>query len=106
MESDDQGRAHQTFVGRFNIETFIVAPGEDHAPVIHHDLPFPDASSNPRTNPVHTFHLGLWFNSPAESLAAGCSGATTPFNGEHKAGPQVLSTRNFANEMGPLRNVQ
>ena len=50
-------------------------------------------------------HLGLWFNSPKDAVAAGCAGATTPFNGEHDAGVQALSTRNFPDLAGPLRQV-
>ncbi len=106
MQTDGSGNATGTFVGRFNIETFIVAPGVGtQAPVI-----FPtDVSTNPTTPPVHTFHLGLWFNSPADAHAAGCQAsptATTPFNGEHNAGTQVLSTRNFAPNNGPLDKIQ
>jgi hypothetical protein len=80
-----------------------VATGSGPAPVVHNSPPFPDASSNPVTAPVHTFHLGLWFNSPVDAAAAGCPGGTTPFNGDHTAGVQALSTRNFANDQGPLR---
>jgi hypothetical protein len=29
----------------------------------------------------------------------------TPFNGEHNAGIQVLNTSNFADDHGPLRQV-
>jgi hypothetical protein len=68
-----------------------------------------DATTNPAFNPVQTYHLGLWFNSPADAFAAGCQAsptAMTPFNGEHNAGTQALSTRNFPNDHGPLRNVQ
>jgi hypothetical protein len=75
------------------------------APIVHNQPPFPDASSNPATRPVHTFHLGLWFNSPADAQAAGCGNGVTPFNGDHNAGVQVLSTRNFADDMGPLRQL-
>jgi hypothetical protein len=96
---------HGQFIGRFNVETFIVAPGSAPAPVVHNQPPFPDASSNPATAPVHTFHLGLWFNDPADAVKAGCSGNVTPFNGDHNAGIQVLSTRNFANDQGPLRRL-
>src|SRR5207249_11374360 len=60
IETDDFGRAHQRFIGRFNLETFIVAPGQAPAPVVHNV----DAPTNPATPPVHTYHLGLWFNSP------------------------------------------
>jgi hypothetical protein len=59
----------------------------------------------PATAPVHTYHLGLWFNSPADAVAAGCPGATTPFNGDHTAGVQVLNTSNFPNDQGPLRSL-
>jgi hypothetical protein len=110
IETDNSGpnvdsNGHGHFVGRFSIETFIVAPGTAPAPVVHNQPPFPDASSNPQTAPVHTFHLGLWFNSPADAVKAGCPGNVTPFNGDHNAGIQVLSTRNFANAQGPLRQL-
>jgi hypothetical protein len=106
METNARGKASETFIGRFNIETFIVAPGVAPAPVVHNDPPFPDANSNPATAPVHTFHLGLWFNSPVDAAAAGCPNAVTPFNGEHNAGIQVLSTRNFPDNEGPLRQLE
>ena len=105
IETDDEGEGHQRFIGRFSIETFIVAPGIVPAPVVHNQAPFPDANSNPQTAPVHTFHLGLWFNSPADAVKAGCPGATTPFNGDHTAGVQVLNTSNFADDQGPLRQL-
>jgi len=105
MESGKDGRAVGDFVGRFNLETFIVAPGSGTAPVVHDDAPFPDASTNPATAPIHTFHLGLWFGSPAVAVKAGCPGTVTPFNGDHAAGIQVLSTRNFSNANGPLRRL-
>ena len=99
MESDSLGRAQGTFIGRFNEETFIVAPGTGPAPVVHNT----DAAANPPTKPVHTFHLGLWFNSPAEAQAAGCPNTVTPFNGEHNAGIQALATNGFTPANGPLR---
>jgi len=48
--------------------------------------------------------VGLWFGSPEAAVAAGCPNTTTPFNGDHTAGIQVLSTRNFTGS-GPLRNL-
>jgi hypothetical protein len=72
IETNGSGRGHERFIGRFNIETFIVAPGVARAPVVHNDPPFPDAGQNPTTAPVHTFHLGLWFNDPADAVKAGC----------------------------------
>jgi len=107
IETNGEGKGHQRFIGRFNIETFIVAqpPGGQEAPVVHDQPPFPDASLNPATEPVHTYHLGLWFNSPQDAVAAGCPGAVTRFNGDHTAGIQVLSTRNFQNLDGPLRQL-
>jgi hypothetical protein len=105
MDSNDAGVARGVFVGRFNIETFIVAPNTAPAPVVHDQPPFPDANTNPPTPPVHTFHVGLWFNSPEDAAAAGCPDTVTPFNGDHTAGIQILSTRNFADDMGPLRQL-
>jgi hypothetical protein len=101
IETDANGNATQTFVGRFSVETFIVAPGSAPAPVVHNT----DASTNPATAPIHTYHLGLWFGSPAAAAAAGCPNTVTPFNGDHHAGIQVLSTRNSADDHGPLRQL-
>jgi hypothetical protein len=105
IETDSGGNGTGKFIGRFNIETFIVAPGSAPAPVVHNNA-FPDASTNPATNPVHTYHLGLWFNSPADAVKAGCPGNVTPFNGDHNAGIQVLSTRNAPDGHGPLRDFE
>ena len=60
---------------------------------------------NPATEPVHTFHLGLWFNSSEDAEAAGCPDTVTRFNGEHNAGIQVLNTNNFK-DFGPLHDLQ
>jgi len=105
IDTDAHGRGHGKFIGRFSNETFIVAPNVAPAPIVHPDGPFPDANMNPKTNPIHTAHVGLWFNSPADAVKAGCAGAVTPFNGDHTAGIQVLSSRNFANDNGPLLQV-
>src|SRR6516225_10101113 len=108
MQSDDDGDAVQHFRGRFSIETFIIAqpPGGQPAPVVHDQPPFPDASTNPATEPVHTFHLGLWFNSPTDAQNAGCPNTVTRFNGEHNAGIQVLNTSNYPDDQGPLINLR
>ena len=65
-----------------------------------------DAATNPITEPVHTYHLGLWFNSPTDAQAAGCPATVTPFNGEHNAGVQALSTTQFPKDKGPLRSLK
>jgi len=105
VTTDDDGDVTETFIGRFNVETFTVAPGSDSAPVVHPDGLFPDASQNPAFAPVHMYHVGLWFDSPDDALAAHCPNAQTPFNGDHTAGVQALSTRNFPGLAGPLRQV-
>lgn len=105
IETNENGVGFQRFIGRFNEETFIVAPGSAPAPLVH-SSPIPDATTNPPTGPVHTFHLGLWFNSPEDAAKAGCPNALTPFNGEHNAGIQVLNTSNFPEEAGPLLKVK
>lgn len=102
MTTNGDGRATKSFVGRFNEETFIVAPGSQPAPVVHAG---DDNNANPATDPIHTAHIGIWFNSPDEAEAAGCGNDVTPFNGDHTAGIQILSTRGFADLEGPLLDV-
>jgi hypothetical protein len=102
MQSDAQGRAVGTFIGRFNEETFIVANGPAVAPIVHET----DAAINPATPPVHMFHVGLWFNSPEDAVKAGCPATVTPFNGDHNAGIQALSTTQFPKDKGPLGTLK
>ncbi len=105
LETNHEGEAHGRFVGRFSVETFAVAPGSAPAPVEFQDAPFPDASLNPAFNPIQMYHLGVWFNSPADAQQAGCPATVTPFNGEHNAGIQVLNTAQFPDDQGPLLQV-
>jgi hypothetical protein len=52
--------------------------------------------------PTNTFHVGFWFNDPADAAACGFSGST-PFNGEHNAGPlAMISVPNSNTNLGPL----
>lgn len=104
IQTDKKGRGHQRVIGIFSIETFTVAPGSAPAPVVFNG-PFPNASVNPAFNPIQMYHLGIWFDSPADAHAAGCPATVTPFNGEHNAGIQVFNTSNFADDHGPLRSV-
>lgn len=104
IETDKHGRGHERFVGRFSIETFSFAQSSAPAPVVF-DGPFPDASLNPPFNPIQMYHLGLWFGSTDAAQQAGCPATITAFNGEHNAGIQVLNTSNFADDQGPLREV-
>jgi hypothetical protein len=106
LDSNRWGQAYGTFVGRFSIETFAVAPGTAPAPKVFKKTPFPSVGSNPSFGPVQMYHLGLWFNSPKDAAKDGCPVAVTPFNGEHNAGVQALSTRNFSTLFGPLRFVK
>jgi hypothetical protein len=105
IETNRLGIGLGRFIGRFNIETFIVAPGSADSPIVFENA-FPDASLNPPTGPIHTYHLGLWFNDPADATKAGCPGNVTPFNGEHDAGIQVLNSSNFPDAAGPLFNLK
>jgi hypothetical protein len=51
--------------------------------------------------PTNTFHVGFWFNNPADSAA--CDPSVTPFNGEHHAGPlAMISVPSAATRLGPL----
>jgi hypothetical protein len=60
--------------------------------------------SNP--SPINTFHLGFWFNNPADADVDGCVFDVThptPFNGEHQAGPlAMISVPNATTNLGPL----
>jgi hypothetical protein len=106
IETDQNGVGYGIFIGRFSIETFVVAPGVAPAPTTFDKAPFPSASENPQTGPIQMYHLGLWFNSPDDAQKAGCPNTVTPFNGEHNAGVQVLNTSNFPDDKGPLINIQ
>lgn len=54
--------------------------------------------------PTNTFHLGFWFNNPHDAAACGFDPTKpTPFNGEHKAGPNaMISVPNAETDLGPL----
>jgi hypothetical protein len=98
IETNQRGDGHASFVGVFNDETFVVAPGVGAAPAVHPG----DANVNPQTAPVHLFHVGMWFDTVADAAAAGCAVNRTPFNGDHTAGIQVLNTTNFPDGDGPI----
>jgi len=106
ISTDGNGVGVADFIGRFSVETFIVAPGVASAPAVFPGGTFPDATKNPQTAPVQIYHLGLWFDSAAEAIKAGCAGTETPFNGEHNAGIQVINTSNFADANGPVRQIE
>lgn len=131
LETNAYGWGHVRFKGRFNEETFIVGlPERDPAkktpaPVTHDGNPSDkegqDASvSEAQPLPVHTYHVGIWFNAPEDALAAHCTSTLviTPFNGEHRAGVQVLKTNpvtdnngqvltdKFGTPLGPLGVVE
>jgi hypothetical protein len=95
IETDGRGIGVGHFTARYNVETFIVSPGAVPAPQVFTKPPFPDANQGVKVGPVQLYHLGLWFNSPADAAKAGCANTVTPFNGEHNAGIQVLNTSSF-----------
>jgi len=105
IETDANGQGFALFTGRFNVESFIVSPGTVPAPVVFNST-FPDSNIGATVGRVHTYHCGLWFNSPADAANAGAGSAVTPFNGEGNAGRQVLNTANFPDLAGPLINVR
>jgi hypothetical protein len=52
--------------------------------------------------PTNTFNVGFWFNNPADAADCGFTG-TTPFNGEHNAGPNaMISGIDPTSQLGPL----
>src|SRR5919202_962509 len=102
FDTNDQGHGEVRARGIFSEEVFAVAPGSVSAPQVDDA----DAETNPTFAPVHTYHVGLWFGSPEEAQAAGCPANVTPFDGDHSAGIQAFSTRNFPALNGPLGDIQ
>ena len=89
---------------RFNAETFVVSPGAVVRPQVH-TCPGPGRLDRPHHHPIHTFHIGVWFDSPTDAANAGCPNTVTPFNGDHTAGIQISATNTFADDNGPLRGI-
>src|SRR5215208_1111721 len=100
--TNNQGNGEVRARGIFSEELFVFAPGGVKAPQVDNQ----DAEKNPKYDPVHTLHLGLWFGDPKDAKDAGCSGKVTQFDGDHEAGIQAFSTRNFPDLEGPLGNIQ
>src|SRR6267378_2701293 len=77
----------------------------------HRPIPFddpnrtPDATQNPKTNPIQMYHLGLWFDNPKDVEKLGGPRTVTPFNGGHDAGILVLNTGQFPDNDGPLKRI-
>ena len=102
FETNNQGHGEVRARGIFSEELFVFAPGSVDAPQVDDQ----DAEKNPAFDPVHTFHLGLWFGDPEDAKDAGCSDTVTAFDGDHEAGIQAFSTRNFPKLEGPLGEIQ
>jgi hypothetical protein len=102
FETNNQGHGEVRAIGIFGEELFVFAPGSVNAPQVDKF----DAEKNPKYDPVHTLHLGLWFGDPKDAKDAGCSGKVTQFDGDHEAGIQAFSTRNFPKLEGPLGKIK
>jgi hypothetical protein len=100
--TNNQGQGEVRAIGIFGEELFVFAPGSVNAPQVDKF----DAEKNPKFDPVHTLHLGLWFGDPKDAKDAGCSGKVTQFDGDHEAGIQAFSTRNFPKLEGPLGKIK
>jgi len=101
FETNNHGHGEVNVRGIFAEELFVFAPGSVRAPQVDDQ----DAATNPAFDPVHTLHLGLWFGDPEDAKDAGCSDTVTAFDGDHEAGVQAFSTRNFPALHGPLGNI-
>jgi hypothetical protein len=102
FETNNQGQGEVRAIGIFGEELFVFAPGSVNAPQVDKF----DAEKNPKFDPVHTLHLGLWFGDPKDAEDAGCSDTVTEFDGDHEAGIQAFSTRNFPDLKGPLGKIK
>jgi ABC-type transport system substrate-binding protein len=88
----------------------MVTPSADIKPVQLAEIQRLWGPEGGRTYTAPTDIRILWTNQRIEgqswdAQAAGCPGAVTPFNGDHNAGSQVLSTKQFDNDKGPLRQL-
>ena len=107
LHTNKHGNGNVEVQGRFNKETFSLSQG---GPTNGSDptqgLTGPAVKdTNVKFRPTSQFHVGLWFNSPEDAANAGCPGTVTPFNGEQHAGVQILSTRNYPADHGPLEAI-
>jgi hypothetical protein len=107
LDTNHEGEGSVTVQGRFNRETFSLSQGgPDNGSDPLQNLTGPAVKdTNVKFRPTSQFHVGLWFNSSDDAAAAGCPGTVTPFNGEQHAGVQILSTRNFPADHGPLEGI-
>jgi hypothetical protein len=102
IDTNNKGYGKARVAGIFSEETHAFSPGKVKAPQVDNQ----DAANGPKFFPVHTFHVGVWFSEPKQAKKAGCSGTVTPFDGDHEAGIQALSTQNFSDLNGPLRKIK
>ena len=103
IETDSTGQGTGHFVGIFNSEVFSISPGAVKPPKVDAK----DAKKGVKFAPVHPFHIGVWFAASKGAQNAGCSKTVTPFDGDHEAGIQALSTRNFQADLkGPLGKIK
>ena len=65
------GQGHQRFIGRFSARASASRPVR----IGHRCSSRGDSrrAAGPATGPVHQSHLGLWFDSPADAVKAGCA---------------------------------
>jgi hypothetical protein len=107
LETNAHGEGDVTVQGRFNHETFSLSqngPANGSDPT--QGVTGPAVKDTKVVfRPTSQFHIGLWFNSAEDAANAGCPGNVTPFNGEQHAGTQILSTRNFPADHGPLEAI-
>jgi hypothetical protein len=107
VQTGPKGTGNATVQGRFNHETFSLSqagPANGSDPTVN--LTGPAVKDTDAVfRPTSQYHVGLWFNSAQDAANAGCAGNVTPFNGEQNAGSQILSTRNFPADHGPLEQI-
>jgi hypothetical protein len=107
LHTGQNGHGSATVQGRFNHETFSLSqagPANGSDPT--QNLTGPAVKDTDAVfHPTSQFHVGLWFNSAQDAANAGCAANVTPFNGEQHAGTQILSTRNFPADHGPLEQI-
>ena len=108
IETNHEGRGppevHRALQHR-DVHRRAASPASQEAPVVHDHAPFPDAPEpGDRADPYVPPGLVVQL-AHGRRERGGCPGAVARFNGDHNAGVQALSTRNFPILEGPLRQL-
>ncbi len=106
IRTNEDGNGVGYFVGRFNAETFAVAPDRWFGAGNSQRRSLPGCLREPAVRPDTHLPPDVVVRLAQGGHSIGCPGDVTQFNGKHRAGIKALSTFNFPNDSGPLRSIE